>query len=383
MNNNENKNDINKNVELQEALDGYAPTSRIEQTKIDYIKKSNQLLNRAKREMDIPLDEELDVRQFVVWLSEIKSTINTRSWRFYKSAVVFYLENHPDTDAAVEAMEYLVKIKSTGALTKTERTSSLKLKKITFDDWQKLDTYLKLHKNKWHDALRAWLRSSVITGLRPVEWKNAMFILHDSQPALKILNAKATNGRGNGEFRTLLLKDVSIDDLKIIKDHLNNIRTFVGMDEYEYFYRACAISLYKACRKCWPKRKRHITLYSTRHQFSANAKSSGFSRLEIAAMMGHAVDITASIHYGKKIAGNESITVSPVTQEVSTVRNIESGYPQYKNNETKTGGASTSSVGTGPSSSSAKSSTTPSSSSKPASTGGAKGSSKGGSGKLK
>lgn len=348
-----NNNDIERNIDLQEALEGFAPSTRAEQTKIDYLKKSQQLLNRAKKEMDIPLSEELDVRQFVVWLAELKPSITTRTWRFYKSSVVYYLENYEDEKAAIEAMDYLKKIKSEGALTKTERTSSLKLKKITYDDWFKLDTYLKAYNNKWNEALRAWLRASVITGLRPIEWKNAIFTLFEGEPALKILNAKATNGRGNGEFRTLLLKDVSNEDLKIIKNHLNNTRKFTGMDEYEYFYRACAIALYKACRKCWPKRKRHITLYSTRHQFSANAKSSGFSRLEIAAMMGHAVDITASIHYGKKIAGNESITVSPVIQEVATVRNIEAGYPQYKNNDTQTGGSSSqSSTGSSKSSSS-------------------------------
>ena len=323
-------NDFDSSASMQEALEGFNQLSRIEQTKIDYLKKSQQLLNRAKKEMDIPLDEELDVRQFVVWLVELKPTISRNTWRFYKSAVVYYLENYYDENAAIEALEYIKEITSEGALTKTERTSSLKLKKITFDDWYKLDNFLKLHNKKWHSQLRAWLRSSVITGLRPIEWKNAMFLFHEEEPALKILNAKATNGRGNGESRTLLLKDVSTDDLKIIKEHLNNTRTFVGMDAYDYFYRGCAIALYKACRKCWPKRKRHITLYSTRHQFSANAKSSGFSRLEIAAMMGHAVDITSIIHYGKKVAGNESLTVSPISQEVSTVRNVESGYPNYQ-----------------------------------------------------
>jgi hypothetical protein len=333
--------------DFHESLEGFTPLTRIEQTKIDYLKKSQQLLNRAKKEMDIPLDEELDVRQFVVWLVELKPTISRNTWRFYKSSVVYYLENYEDAQAAIEAMEYIKEVTSSGALTTTERTSSLKLKKITFEDWLKLDTYLKAHNQKWHGALRAWLRSSVITGLRPIEWKNSLFFSHEGQPALKILNAKATNGRGNGESRTLLLKDVSDDDLKIIKEHLNNVRKFVGMDEYEYFYRGCAISLYKACRRCWPKRKRHITLYSTRHQFTANAKSSGFSRLAIAAMMGHAVDITASIHYGKKVAGNESISISPLSQEVATVRNVENGYPQYKSNITTSEGSSGSSSSSG------------------------------------
>ena len=98
---------------------------------------------------------------------------------------------------------------------------------------------------------------------------------------------------------------------------------FLGMDEYDYFYNGCAIALYKACRQCWPRRKRHITLYSTRHQFSANAKSSGFSRAEIAAMMGHAVDITATIHYGRKQAGNEKVGILPVEDEVSKIRSVD------------------------------------------------------------
>lgn len=321
---------------INESLEGFIILSRIAQTEIDYLKKSKQLLNRAKKEMDIPLDEELDVRQFVVWLVELKPTISRNTWRFYKSAVIYYLENYPEEQEAIEAMEYIKEITSEGAMTTTERTSSLKLKKITFDDWYKLDNYLKDRNKKWHEQLRAWLRSSVITGLRPIEWKNAMYFLHEGAPALKILNAKSTNGRGNGETRILLLQDVPADELKIIKEHLNNTRTFVGMDEYEYFYRGCAIALYKACRKCWPKRKRHITLYSTRHQFSANAKSSGFSRVEIAAMMGHAVDITASIHYGKKVAGNETVSISPLASEVSSVRNVPSGYPNYSSSSSGT-----------------------------------------------
>ncbi len=140
---------------------------------------------------------------------------------------------------------------------------------------------------------------------------------------MKIQNAKNTNGRSHGETRTLVLKNVKEEDLLAIRNHLNNIRMFLGMDEYDYFYNGCAIALYKACRQCWPRRKRHITLYSTRHQFSANAKSSGFSRQEVAAMMGHAVDITATIHYGRKQAGNEELSVNPIEEDVFKVRSID------------------------------------------------------------
>ena len=310
-------------TEIDQALEGFVVTTRADKTKEDYISRAIQLLKRAKKELSIPDYENLDVRQFVVWLSEKKSSIARTTWRQYKSAIVYYLENHNDVQASIEALEYLKEITSVGALTNTERTSSLKLKKVSYDDWQKLDNYLSNKNKKWHEQLRMWLRASIITGLRPVEWRNAIMFQHNGMPALKIQNAKITNGRGHGPTRTLLLQELNDDDLKAIKGHLNNVRTFIGMDEYDYFYKGCAIALYKACRKCWPKRKKHITLYSTRHQFSANAKSSGFSTIEVAAMMGHAVDITATVHYGRKLAGNEALSVAPLEEDVSRVRKIE------------------------------------------------------------
>ena len=304
------------------GLEDFQEKTRNDKTKQDYLARAIQLMNRAKKELDLSESEDIDVRQFVVWLNDLKGSITSKTWRQYKSSVIYYLETYEDEQASIEAIEYLKDITSKGTLAYTERTSSLKLKKITFEDWEKLDNFLKQKNNKWHEQLRSWLRASIITGLRPVEWRNAHFFLHNEQAALKIQNAKHTNGRAHGPTRTLLLENLKEEDLIAIKSHLNNVRTFAGMGEYEYFYNGCAIALYKACRKCWPRRKRHITLYSTRHQFSANAKSSGFSKIEVAALMGHAVDITATTHYGRKQAGNESLGVTPLDDDVSRVRQV-------------------------------------------------------------
>lgn len=309
---------------FDEVLENFHENTKEEETKQQYLIRAKQLINRAKKELNLHREEDLDVRQLVIWLNEHKKNIKPSCWRQYKNSVIYYLEVfEEDPQAALEALEYLKDITSIGCVLYSEKTSSLKLKKISFEDWEKLDNFLKTKNNKWHEELIYWLRASIITGLRPVEWKNTQFFFHNGKPALKILNAKRTNGRAHGDNRTLVLEEVSQEDIATIKTHLNNVRTFSGMGEYEYFYRGCSIALYKACRKCWPRRKRHITLYSTRHQFSANAKSSGFSRAEIAAMMGHAVDITATIHYGRKKAGNEKVGILPVEEEVSKIRNVD------------------------------------------------------------
>lgn len=316
-------------------LEGFYFTERTDETKSEYINRARQLISRAKKELNFNADEELDVRQFVVWLVEIKPTLSRSTWRQYKSAVVYYLEQYEFQDIAIEALEYIKNITSEGALKQTDKTSSLKLKKIPIEDWLKLDEFLKSSDLKWHSQLRDWLRASILTGLRPVEWKGSFLVDNDGMTCLKVPNAKNTNGRSHGEYRTLVLENMSTEDMRAIKSHLNNIRMFLGMEEYEYFYRGCAISLYKTCRKLWPRRKKHITLYSTRHQFSANAKSSGLSKVEVAALMGHAVDITATMHYGRKTAGNEEIGVSPIDAEVAKIRQIDKTDENILNRKTE------------------------------------------------
>lgn len=296
--------------------------TRTENTEEKYILRTEQLLRRAAKELDVP-GKEIDILQFAVWLSEKRTTLARTAWRQYKSAAIYYCTQHPDLETAAEAADYLKGLDCQGCLTKTDRTSGSKLKKISLEDWQTLDSWLKGKNRKWFDALRPWLRAAIVTGLRPVEWKTAKLTQHEGEPALIIENAKNTNGRAHGPTRTLILKELHPEDLISIKKHINNVSTFVGMgdDSYDYFYRGCAIALYKVCRKIWPRRRKHITLYSTRHQFSANAKSTGFSKSEVAAMMGHAVDITATVHYGRKTAGNETVGIQPLEEEVGRIKN--------------------------------------------------------------
>lgn len=298
--------------------------SKILKTEVEYRKRAVQLIKKAMKELSIAKEEDLDMRQFVVWLANKRPTLSRPTWRQYKSAVIYFLEQL-DSEDSLSALEYIREKDSTGCVLKSEKTSSRKLKKISLQEWEKIEHYLKNNQGKWFNNLHDWLKAGLLTGLRPIEWKNTKFFLYQGKiPALLVENAKHTNGRSNGAVRTLILEDLSIQELKTIKDHLSNVRTFtsIGDDGYEFFYSGCSFTLHKICRKIWPRRLKHITLYSTRHQFSANAKSSGFSKSEVAAMMGHAVDITATIHYGKKISGNEAIMIKPVKEEVDTVRII-------------------------------------------------------------
>ena len=78
-----------------------------------------------------------------------------------------------------------------------------------------------------------------------------------------------------------------------------------------------------AVSKLWPTRKMKPTLYSGRHQFAANLKAAGYSRAEIAALMGHATDETAGQQYGRKKAGRKTGGLAKaLASEVEKVRVI-------------------------------------------------------------
>ena len=77
---------------INDVLENFYENSKEEDTKQKYIARAKQLIKRAKRELGLYEDEELDVRQLVVWLHEHKKNIKPSCWRQYKNSVVYYLE---------------------------------------------------------------------------------------------------------------------------------------------------------------------------------------------------------------------------------------------------------------------------------------------------
>lgn len=284
-----------------------------------YSKRAKMLIRKAKEELVIPEGESLDPRQFVAWLIQKKPELAKTSWRQYKSAVICFLEGI-GTEEGVEALDFIREVGSAGSSKTSEKTSGTKLKRVPWRDFLKITDYLRKFEGKWHKPLLDWIISSTLTGLRPQEWARAELIdLAEGGRALLVKNAKHTNGRAHGENRTLLLTGLSSDEMETISKHLERTKNWAGMSQFDSLYDGCALTLYHLCRKLWPRRSKHITLYSCRHQFSANAKASGFSTVEIAAMMGHAVDTTAVRHYGKKSAGQELLRVNALPEDVEKV----------------------------------------------------------------
>ncbi len=171
--------------------------------------------------------------------------------------------------------------------------------------------------------LLALTEATYIAGLRPIEWQSAIVILNAEQldehtltdfdfnysggyPSLLVENAKATNGRSFGRFRCIDLSEVSeqgITFIKIACFYAHKMPLEDGKDTadvfWEKYYDKLRFSLYRVVQKILGKKGEGISLYTFRHQCIANLKAIR-SPEELAVMVGHGNDITATEHYGKQ-----------------------------------------------------------------------------------
>jgi len=290
-----------------------------------YPKRVRTLIQRCRRALGVGPHDKLGHKQYVGWLINDRLNKSRPTWRMYKAASVYFLEQEIARDGdpeAEEALELLQSITSEGCVKTTMRTSGAKLKKFPLRDYRRLLDHLDDHPSPWSEDLGRWLSAGMLLGLRPVEWGQAEMILIQGEAALKVRNAKQTNNRAHGEFRTLLMGGLTDEERALVDRHVAQARAFAHAGEFAKFYQGCAATLARVVRQIWPRRPKKLTLYSLRHQFAADAKASGLTTEEIAALMGHAVDTTATQHYGRKSAGLEMVRVRPDPIEVARVRQV-------------------------------------------------------------
>lgn len=203
------------------------------------------------------------------------------------------------------------------------RTSALRVKCIPAADASTLDAYLRrIARSKFAVITADWLRSGILTGLRPCEWATTRI----DGDILVVRNAKATNGRGNGSVRHLDVSELSDADRRVLNRHVESAVGWNAMGEYAVWQERSAATLYEACGRLWPEPRRHYTLYSARHQALATAKRT-MTAAAVSALAGHATERAAQRSYGRQSRGWRVApgAAMPVSDEIATVKPWISG----------------------------------------------------------
>jgi hypothetical protein len=317
--------------------------SKNDDTKAAYLDRTKLLLDRYAKVISKP---NFGHCEFVDWIISLKPEISRSTWRQYKASVLWYLELKNETTL----IDFLKNVNNDGCKNYKDipvisrKTSAKKKKSVTEREEQNICQYLNETSNDsyWSKPTLAIFKATLATGLRPEEWQSATLISEensiyskDELPVLRVLNAKNTNGRSHGEYRTLHLINMDKSDLLYIRIALQytNPRTDNGwmkqdgkVKSWHEYYKFIRSHLYRITLKLYPVATRRVTIYSCRHQFIANLKKAKYSKEEIAAIVGHGTDETATVHYGRSKFGRDKKGLpTPNMDEVRRIKLVYKG----------------------------------------------------------
>jgi integrase len=214
------------------------------------------------------------------------------------------------------------------------RTSSNKAKRSSESDLDRMCFAALAGRLPNGRKLVSGLRATYVGGCRPCEWSGAIFqksTVPGFEWELIVRNAKNTNGRSTGEFRTLRWEMLPKD---LVDDITNWIEIARGPN-YARLLATLGSLLSRITAKLFPRSKRPPTLYSMRHEAAARWKDAYLSTDQsteqrvaglaiVAALLGHISDETASKHYGRPHGGAKEMDRFPVPHadpaEVAKVR---------------------------------------------------------------
>ncbi|QIR16528.1 hypothetical protein [Shewanella aestuarii] len=272
---------------------------------------SDRVIRWANRYLSLSNDR--SIYAFCDWfIAEILPKVTVKSANNYKRSLLLHITDQ-------NLINY-IHVNASDIAHKQKDKSKKKSKSICWDQFLAVEEEL-THAQNSHFFISDWLRSSILTGLRPKEWCDAG-IFHDlkGRLVLKTRNTiKAATTHDGEEYelashRIIPLMNYDVADIECIKRHLAYIKISLLEGTYEQCYKIARQRLYYVSKKLFPNEP-PINLYTGRHQFSANLKKSGVSSESIALLMGHN-DITTARHaYGAKRHGEMDVIDIESTEE--------------------------------------------------------------------
>lgn len=317
--------------------------TRTEETKQSYEARYATLKRRFCREAGT---SDLDPNEMVAKLILMKPTLTMASWRQYKAAVLFHIDEH--TPQFENAAERLRQEASSGLKQSSRNTSGRKLKQVPVKAWRTIQSTLRQRiENGYRHSkgLLHVLKATLITGLRPNEWSFSEVGTHHAtgRDILRVRNSKHTNGRANGPYREIFIDELTPEERGDIDaalaycaadsdDDAKRIRVALR-DEFKETMKSG-----RSSAPPWKQDHFNVTLYSFRHQFIADAKTTFDDPVLISATVGHNSTATAFEHYGKRKNGRGLVRVYPTPESVEAVQKIKlETYRDYVAHRIKTG----------------------------------------------
>lgn len=308
-----------------------APQSKTRATEVAYQRILETVQRHAARLEASGAFPEIPDRsiRLAATLLELEAHVQPATFRMYKAAVLHSITVDP-TEQSEDARELLepeltedhTLRKHEIDLARKDNLTSLvgsqqRADHLSQQDWSILIEALLASKSRYGTAAALWLVATMETGLRPCEWRSAKI---GSSKTLVVRNAKGTNGRAHSPTRTLdMFRSpapiwIAISDfMEIVQNH--------GPDGFLGLYNGVREAIAVVGRRSLSPRKKYPALYTARDHFASRAKAT-FTRVAVAALMGHASVDTAPRHYApaRHARGGRPLAVQPSTQDLYAVQ---------------------------------------------------------------
>lgn len=180
------------------------------------------------------------------------------------------------------------------------------IRKVSNDDTNVLFKHLR---TAGHNDEAAALVLANFLGVRPCEMRTITVIGHE----VTIIGGKKSAQLNRGADRTVYIENAKV--LKTVK------LAAKIMAQCERSDAAIRDRFRKECRELWPRRKKHPTLKSFRHNFNSVMKAVGGDPKTRAYIMGHQSEESQSVYGDRRSGGNKSLYVSPAAgMDLSKIR---------------------------------------------------------------
>jgi integrase len=299
-----------------------------DKTIASYLERSAQIVARFTRETGLCVFK--DQFRFEMWLSQKKTTWTQSTWRRYKAGLIVWCDKEDYASLKIALKNTSnegCKDDKCRLPAKERKTSGKRAKKVSDEELKTIKNATKSlpKRSYWAREGMSVFFTCLYTGMRPCELETAEIIPGEfpGDEVIKITNGKQDKERAHGEFRHLTITDFPSSWKADIRKQLSRskrTRNATGhkISHKTYIHHA-GIGFSNLIQRLFPNKDLHITIYTARHQFSANAKRNGKSREQVAAMMGHRTTRTAGLHYGKRRSGSLGFTL-PKEHEAEVAR---------------------------------------------------------------
>jgi hypothetical protein len=302
-----------------------------------YQHRGRALFARYKHEMAPRLEmDDLDPLDFVIWLEGVRPFWDDTTWRGNRQAADAFIRTVPHANLE-EALAVLQSIRgnqppfanapsSETSFASAPSSETSVASQMEYSHFQKILKALRLQSRSeiigWTED---WILAGVHVGLHPDEWRLTDIEQQLDHPQgekfwLHVFNARVSDTRLAGSFRTIDLSKLSLDTRGAVERLVKLARRWTLDGTFVLRKSEVSKLLTQTANIEIPRMRLNYTLESLHHQFIANMKAV-YRHEEVSALIGEMfIDDRAPNYSNRRRAWESNCIEVPVPLEVDVSR---------------------------------------------------------------